>query len=514
MKKYIISIFTTIFLGFCLIALSGCQDPPTGTQTGVTFSNQPVSSINFYPAAIRGPAYLAISVTNNSSTTATITGVSLSNVGNGIAIDNNAADYLYPQCTTGSTLSVGGTCLVMIHATPNSPVTAPTTATLSIHASANGVGYNKSYTLTNTSYLYVAGAFSGIDGISVGQPAIQTLLAQCTGSNGILTTCSNALNAAAPAHDYASVSPGNTNNPYIFSLAALSNGNLYVAGGFDTIGSATVETANDSLLALCTPGGDCSHVFEANDAIRAIAYDASTNTLYAGGAFNSITGASVGGLGVNYLLAACIPGETCQNALGSGGSADGLILGLALNPASTSQLLVTGQFTNIGGSTVNQAFLANCSGADGSKACANALSVLPNASTFGVGFSTSGQLYLGGFFNSIGSVSYSSGQFPAVTCNLNGDCSNALGSNITSDHYIADISPDPANNNLLYISSGDTLGSATISAPSGTNSLLAGCTPNGNCINLLGTNAQNSNNYANEAIYDYATGSQLTAISN
>lgn len=97
-----------------------------------------------------------------------------------------------------------------------------------------------------------------------------------------------------------------TNGP-IFSLAADNSGNLYVGGGFTTLGGQN-RSRIAKLSAIGTGDSDTSWNPSANGYVMALAQDAANN-IYAGGSFTSIGGQA------RYGLAALPPASTEQLAV-------------------------------------------------------------------------------------------------------------------------------------------------------------------------------------------------------
>jgi hypothetical protein len=126
---------------------------------------------------------------------------------------------------------------------------------------------------------------------------------------------------ASPSTATLTISDGVSGDTLTFGLTDTTY--VYAAGGFNTLGSATVSDGN--LLAQCT-AGTCSNALQGTDNnyasqnfgvgkwINALAITP-TGNLIVGGVFGAIGGATSGSTGTSAaLLAQCIPGPVVGNA--------------------------------------------------------------------------------------------------------------------------------------------------------------------------------------------------------
>jgi len=189
---------------------------------------------------------------------------------------------------------------------------------------------------------------------------------------------------------------GDRNNVATFTLRDTTF--VYAAGGFDTLGSASVAGGN--LLAQCT-AGTCSNAlqgttgdnfsttsFSVGQWINALAIT-STGNLLVGGVFGAIGGATSGASsGTAALLAQCTPGSVvgnaCINQMGEVAAnrwafSNAYIDGIAPPDSGTGFFYLAGDFTNIRATSVtaSQKMVAKCafSGAASNQNCNNYLGI-------------------------------------------------------------------------------------------------------------------------------------------
>lgn len=178
----------------------------------------------------------------------------------GVASNQSCSSYLLPSGTKyanqaiaalsnlGSSIQAAG-LFTQIAGYPTSPPSVGTTfASCSTSSCSQGMGdSNPNSSIlgmsNNGTSLYMGGTSTQIGSYvdnSGGYP-----LVQCTIPGSGDTTCSNALSGTNDA------------NGYIEGLV-YSREKLYVGGNFTTIGGAT-PVSGGNMLAVCTPGGECSN---------------------------------------------------------------------------------------------------------------------------------------------------------------------------------------------------------------------------------------------------------------
>ncbi len=194
---------------------------------------------------------------------------------------------------------------------------------------------------------------------------------------------------------------GNKNEVARFKLTTTTY--VYAAGGFDTLGNATVSTeSGGSLLVQCT-AGTCANALQGTSGnnyasknvslgswINALTVTPSGN-LIVGGVFGAIGGATSGATsGTAALLAQCTPGAVSGNACINQISAtypyafnNAYIDGLAFSSGTNSYIYVGGDFSTIRNTTVTpntNKLLARCnySGVSSNPTCINYFSSISN----------------------------------------------------------------------------------------------------------------------------------------
>lgn len=237
-----------------------------------------------------------------------------------------------------------------------------------------------------------------------------------------------------------------------------------------------------------------------------------TNTtyVYAAGGFDTLGNASVSG---GDLLAQCTAG-TCSNALqgttGNNYASTQFSVGQWINALAVTDngnLLVGGVFGAIGGATSNatsgtKALLAQCTpGNFASASCTNQLGTTgnnyasSNAYINAIDIYTSGSNYIavGGDFSQIKSISMTSGERVLTRCNYNGvnsstSCANYLGASKYANKAISSL--DYLNDRMNVGGLFTQIAAYPTTAPaSGTT--FASCTTS-SCDNDMGSNNPNS----------------------
>jgi hypothetical protein len=190
----------------------------------------------------------------------------------------------------------------------------------------------------NTHMLWVGGDFTRArDGVSGSSRHYTNLLA--------IRTSAHSLNTSWPDHTF---------NGTIYALAVdLGRGTLFVGGNFTSIDGNS--TGADHVAALDMKSGAVKRSFDvrANDSVRALAYDGSTNRLYIGGRFTAVQGvartrlASVGPV-LGTLARSFVPPKIQWKATKASQIAEVRTLAVGVNT-----LYVGGRFDTVNGSTRN-----------------------------------------------------------------------------------------------------------------------------------------------------------------
>lgn len=478
-----------------------------------------IRGTDFKPTT-NGPAYQIVKLTNNGvpqPLSIAITGSGSSS----FSLNYQSSDYGSNQnCATISHINSRESCLVIVKGKIEDPSQPPKTATLTIQGASNNVA---TFTLTSTTYVYVAGGFHTLGNASVNFDS--DLLAQCTAG-----TCSNALQGTT-GNNYTSstFSVG----AWINALAITPAGNLMVGGVFGTIGGATsgANSGTAALLAQCTPGAvvgnACINQISGSTALYAFnnAYidsitspNSGTNAMYLGGDFANIKSASV--LSGQKMLAKCTyngtsPASNFTNyfSIGSSRYANAAISAVDdLGTSGATPLLnVGGLLTQINNypssSPASGTTFARCT----TTACSQGMDTgNPKGSILGMTHDAT-NLYMGGTFTHIGGYSDSSGGYPLVSCTPGTPttCTNAL-SGSSANGYIEGLTYSGGN---IYVGGNfTTIAGAT---PVSSGNMLAVCTPSGSCSNFVTDN----NPYAigrdwGGGIFAIAVGSQTSIAAN
>lgn len=215
------------------------------------------------------------------------------------------------------------------------------------------------------------------------------------------------------------------------TLAAAPNGDIYVAGAFDTAGgvaAANIAKWNGSAFTALGTGS--------NDTVLSMVVDGSGN-LWAGGNFTSMGGVA------NTARIARWNGSAWQS-VGTGG-ANSSVTALALAP--NGDIIAGGNFTTIGG--VSSVGLARYNGTAWTS-LNNTASVLVE----GIAFAPNGAMYVGGFFSSIGGIS------ALNVAVYNGGSFSPLGAGLTTGGSFGAYGVKVDKNGLVYFH-GDPVSSGT-----------------------------------------------------
>lgn len=479
------------------------------------FAMEKAANNDFTPST-NGPAYQIVKLTNNGRRQP----LSISITGSGassFSIDYRASDYGVNQnCASISTITSRESCVVIVKGKVGDPSQAPQKALLTIKGANNNVA---TFTLTTTTYVYVAGGFNTLGNASVSGG---NLLAQCTAGS-----CSNALQGTT-GNNFAETSF--SVGQWINALAITPAGNLMVGGVFGAIGGATsgATSGTAALLAQCTPGvvtgnacfnqisGGTPYAFN-NAYIDGITSpNSGTSAMYLGGDFANIRAASVSA--GQKMLARCVYDGTfatsCTNYLTSSRYANAAIS--AVDDLGTSGgtpfLNVGGLFTQIAnypspaptsGTTFARCTTTSCSQGMGSNN--------PNGSI--IGMTNDGtNLYMGGTFTQIGGYTDSNGGYPLVSCTVSSTttCSNALADPNDANGYIEGLAYSGGN---LYVGGNfTTIGTAT---PVSGGNMLAVCTVGGACSNFVtDTNPYATGTDWGGGIFAIAIGNQTSIAAN
>ena len=243
---------------------------------------------------------------------------------------------------------------------------------------------------------------------------------------------------------------GAKNNISTFNLTVTTY--VYAAGGFNTLGNAKVSVGD--LIAECT-AGTCSNALQGTGNnyattnssigqwINALSIT-NNGTLLVGGVFGAIGGATSGASsGPAALLAQCTPGivtgNSCINQINTGSSTNPYAYNNAYIDAikqSSTNLYLGGDFSNIKtiSVTTGKKILARCNytGTSAAPGCSNYLSSTTNYANKTISaidfFNT--QLSVGGLFTQIAGypTSAPSSGTTFASCS-NSTCSQGMGSN-------------------------------------------------------------------------------------
>ncbi len=477
---------------------------------------------NDFTPSTNGSAYQIVKLTNNGLSQR----LSLALTGSGahsFSLDHQASDYGTNQnCATMNHIAPRESCLVIIKGKVGDPSQAPETAMLTIRGAHNNVA---TFTLTNTTYVYVAGGFNTLGNASVSGGE---LLAECTAG-----TCSNALQGTS-GNNYASThfSVG----PWINALAVTPAGNLMVGGVFGAIGGATsgATSGTAALLAQCTPGSvsgnacinqlgtGSGNLYAFNnayiDAITAPFAISSNNFMAVGGDFNQMKASSVSTGG--RMLSKCSyngtsSSTTCNNYMTSSKFANKAISALNTLGTTSSNPIVNagGLFTLIANypssAPSSGTTFASCTNAG---SCSQGMgSNNPNDSILGM-TDDGTNLYMGGAFTQIGGYIDGNGGYPLVICTPGTPttCNNALVGTDDANGYIEGLAYSGGN---LYVGGQfTTIGGAT---PVSDGNMLAVCTPGGTCSNFVtDTHPYATGTDWGGGIFAVAVGNQTTIAAN
>lgn len=346
--------------------------------------------------------------------------------------------------------------------------------------------------------LYVGGSFYSLG------------TATTTGTNGanyLLAKCANNVcqNYFGNGNTQAAVDPTGSG---IYTMAMDTGGNLYVGGSFNSLGSATA--GNNYLLAQCKNGfchnyfGDGSDLGALEGRIQRMIIDHNGN-LYLIGGFKSLGFATAGS---NNLLAQCTTNNSgmgsCQNYFGGETlGANGYAYTMTVDD-STGGLYFGGDLSALGNIPGDgTALLASCVGGT----CQNYFggnNPGANLTIQGMTTDNNGTLYVGGAFKTLNTAKAGSNDLLAQC--TNGSCQNyfggeTLGANGPIFSMITDL------NGTLYVEGSFTALGNTTSV--GSNNLLAQCS-NGSCQNYFGGNTNDVG--GNGVVFAMVIGNQLTVV--
>ena len=331
---------------------------------------------------------------------------------------------------------------------------------------------------------------------------------------------------------------GNNNNMTSFNLTSTTY--VYVAGGFNTLGNASVSGGD--LLAECT-AGTCSNAlqgttgdnyastsFSVGQWINALAVT-STGNLLVGGVFGAIGGATSGATsGTAALLAQCTPGSvtgnSCFNQLNTGSSPTPYALNNAYINAittpyavsSNNYIAVGGDFNQIRITSVSSGgrLLARCTynSTNPNQACTNYLSTATtkyaNNAISSLDY-LNGSMNVGGLFTQIAAYPSSapSSGTTFASCSTS-NCSNGMGSS-NPDNTILGMTDDGTN---LYMGGVFTQIGGYVDSSGGYPLVVCTVGSTTTCTNALAGN-NDANNYIQGLAYSAGSlyvGGRFTTI--
>lgn len=516
--KIIQRILMTIISSSVLL-LSGCDrgvNDPNSTPP-YTISIPSHSNANVFNSFTKGPRFAAVAVSNTGSNTITLTAAPTLNTNEPVSIVASSNTNVYGNltpCESITNLSPGQACYIFLSAdqtyNQNFQTVGPFDQTLTI---ATSLG-TQTIDIKTQAYLYLGGEFNQLGAASV--TSGDYLLAKCTLASTTPSfnfSCSNALS-------------GTGNTPYannsIYALATDSPGNIYAGGVFTQFGNVPAVTTG-ILLAKFNPSTDIDSVSNAisdnnnpnnifgGPEIDAIGFDTNNNAFVIG----QIT--SAGGISISppsdgdNLLAKCnfTSDSSCNtNVLGNNtNNYVNEIFTSSLSTYDNNQYLFMGgldQQVISGGATSN--FLSCPLSESGTvSTCSAATSPAPNSTTYTT-LVSGNNIYVGGTFNEIGSVTSSPSNDPLLAqCSLSSStglatcATNALGATViymtggngTTNTALRALALDN-DNNIFIAGKFDTISNAGTpivqtndTGPTGHN-LLASCVLGGtSCIDLL-----------------------------
>ncbi len=287
---------------------------------------------SYYVNAIRGPRYGVIDVKNigesadpsiNISSISWLTSNSSMSIINRGTAGTDPVYGIYNECATTSstgkvnTLGVGQECLVVVNASSRDP--GSLLASLQVVAGNSVFSASRTFNLTNTTYLYIAGGATTAGGISA------NYIAQWNGASW------SPLGVGASA--------------MITDIAFDPAGNLYVVGAFGIIGGLSSNRVGkwNGISWSNLSGGGIN-----NAAPTRVTWDIPSSSLYVTGDFSSVGSPSTTANGV-----AKWNGST-WSALGTGLSGSGGWSGLGIVSDGVGNIYTSGQLVNsAGGVSVN-----------------------------------------------------------------------------------------------------------------------------------------------------------------
>ena len=287
------------------------------------------------------------------------------NTNNATAWDPDADNTVYTLAVSGGTVYTGGLFTTIGGATRNY-IAALDAATNTNNATAWDPNANNTvYTLAvSGSTVYAGGAFLAIGG------ATRNYIA--------------ALNATTNTNNATPWVPSANNLVYALTVSA-DGSTVYAGGLFTAIGGAS-RSRIAALDAVANTNNATAWNPNADNWVYALAVSADGSTVYAGGTFTTIGGAT------RKYIAALDAATNTNNATAWDPNANNSVYALAL---SASTVYAGGNFTSIGGATRN--YIAAV-GADGTLTAWD-----PNADTSVSTLAVSGStVYAGGFFTNIG----------------------------------------------------------------------------------------------------------------
>lgn len=397
-----------ILLAPCLgLFLTGCLDsqnnpaPPVGAIT----MNVETPGSAYYAAAINGPRYAVIVVKNNDpAVTANITGIIppentainiLSRTGSGI--DTAYGNYAQCAATANSnlnqvnTLAPGGECIIVLDG-GNQHFIGTDTGTLTI--SGSNPAFSRTFTLSDTGYLYAGGDFT----MAGDNPA--NYIAKWDGSTW--SALGDGVSGGGSDSDVRALATDNTGNVYAGGDFTMAGGNPanYIAKWNGNAWSALGDgVGGGSVLALTTDSAE--NVYAGGDFTT---LDGGTVTANYSAEWNGSTWSALGS-GIGGAIYALMTGT--DNTVYATGNTDPNPNNFAYkwdganwSPLTTGAINTTGYALTNSNDTIYAGmlnFIASTVGSGWQPALLNS-----NSTAYTLAADSNGNIYAGGNFTSIG----------------------------------------------------------------------------------------------------------------